>query len=623
MKKRTILYPLACFLLLSAAAGRQVHAQACATTQRLQSTNFFSVPPGNGLPTVPAAMTIPGWIGSGAGIVNAENNRTYFFDDINTQTFTQAVTNVNLKGDGVAVTLVLNIANGTPGGGNLSNLNIVYNGVTYGSVTSSNGTGTTAAVTYTNGATGNLTTIPIGFIQVTWTINLPTSVPNNANLVLRFVPTGAVGVASDDYNIFSTSMLSCPITYSGTIYNDNNGMTDGQINGTGFNPGGLQVGLFDASGNLVPGTATNVNADGTYSLSFIGTGNYTVRLIQATIPAGFGSTGETTGNQSGSDGAANGSTTSITIANASNNTNKSGNNFGLSALPATTNDLLSNQTAGAVATIPNILSNDTDPNGTLSADSISLVVPSGATGIVTDAQGDVTGFTVPGQGTWSLNSTTGAVTFTPQSGFTGDPTPISYTVTGAAGLVGNPATITMDYAVPLSVSLISFKGKDNGNCSVTLTWETAAEEQFRHFEIEVSTDGINYTNANVVAAKGNNSNYTFTYNNATAGINYFRLKMVDIDQRYEYCQVEKVNASCKSSRSIKVFPTVTGNTINISGIRAGEQIMVYDVTGRTLLNTKANTTNEQIDLSNFAYGTYNIIVVTLEKENINFKVVRK
>nr|WP_265090128.1 hypothetical protein [Psychrobacter fjordensis] len=42
---------------------------------------------------------------------------------------------------------------------------------------------------------------------------------------------------------------------------------------------------------------------------------------------------------------------------------------------------------------------------------------------------------VAGEGTWSVDGTTGAITFTPEAGFTGDPTPISYTVddnTGAA-----------------------------------------------------------------------------------------------------------------------------------------------------------------------------------------------
>src|SRR5262249_21125475 len=52
---------------------------------------------------------------------------------------------------------------------------------------------------------------------------------------------------------------------------------------------------------------------------------------------------------------------------------------------------------------------------------------------------------VPGQGTWSVNTTTGAITFTPAAGYTGDPTPIQYTVQDAQGNTSNPATVTVDY----------------------------------------------------------------------------------------------------------------------------------------------------------------------------------
>src|SRR5690606_1978654 len=133
-------------------------------------------------------------------------------------------------------------------------------------------------------------------------------------------------------------------------------------------------------------------------------------------------------------------------------TNQDGIDFGLNKAPTANDDGVNNQIPGSPATVSNILSNDNDPNGgTLSADSITLILPSGATDPVYDADGDLTGFTVPNEGTWVLNPD-GSVTFTPESGFTGDPTPITYTVTDNAGLVSNVATITVDYATAASIS---------------------------------------------------------------------------------------------------------------------------------------------------------------------------
>ncbi len=49
-----------------------------------------------------------------------------------------------------------------------------------------------------------------------------------------------------------------------------------------------------------------------------------------------------------------------------------------------------------------------------------------------------------GEGVWSVDAA-GVVTFTPEAGFTDDPTSIGYTVSDNDGNVSNEATITIDY----------------------------------------------------------------------------------------------------------------------------------------------------------------------------------
>lgn len=77
--------------------------------------------------------------------------------------------------------------------------------------------------------------------------------------------------------------------------------------------------------------------------------------------------------------------------------------------------------------------------------SVSLIPPGGATGVTADASGDTVSFSMPGQGTWSFNDTTGLLTFTPIAGFAGTPTAISYTFENALGVTSNAATVTIDY----------------------------------------------------------------------------------------------------------------------------------------------------------------------------------
>jgi uncharacterized repeat protein (TIGR01451 family) len=69
----------------------------------------------------------------------------------------------------------------------------------------------------------------------------------------------------------------------------------------------------------------------------------------------------------------------------------------------------------------------------------------------------VTSLVVAGQGTWSVNTTTGAVTFTPQPGFTGFPAAISYRAADTLGNRSNAATITITGPPPPGTVLTAAK----------------------------------------------------------------------------------------------------------------------------------------------------------------------
>ncbi|MEC5210582.1 CshA-type fibril repeat protein, partial [Psychrobacter sp. PL15] len=93
--------------------------------------------------------------------------------------------------------------------------------------------------------------------------------------------------------------------------------------------------------------------------------------------------------------------------------------------------------------IIDVIVNDNDPENVLDPTSVKLIDPTG---------NEVTSLVVEGEGTWEVDSTTGKVTFTPESGFSGDPTPIEYVVSDKAGLKSNEANITIDYPALVSIS---------------------------------------------------------------------------------------------------------------------------------------------------------------------------
>ncbi|MBI9040706.1 PKD-like domain-containing protein, partial [Lutibacter sp.] len=121
--------------------------------------------------------------------------------------------------------------------------------------------------------------------------------------------------------------------------------------------------------------------------------------------------------------------------------------------PVALADLSSANTPDTAVTV-NVVSNDSDSDGSIDATTVSLVIPIGATSVVIDSHGDVTSFVVPGEGTWSVNLTTGAITFTPLPTFDDDPTPVLYNIEDNDGNVSNNVAVTIDY-VPVATNDVS------------------------------------------------------------------------------------------------------------------------------------------------------------------------
>lgn len=184
---------------------------------------------------------------------------------------------------------------------------------------------------------------------------------------------------------------------------------------------------------------------------------------------------------------------------------------------------------------------------------------------------------VPGQGTWSVNTTTGAITFTPANGMTGNPTAINYTVKDDEGNVSNTAEVSVSYA-PLPVTLISFDATETTEGAL-LKWRTASEVDFDRFEIEKSSNpktGFQLAGS----VKGGGSPYSFLDPAITSGIVYYRLKMIDTDGTYAYSRIAEVNIRREDGQHA-VYPNpVYNQSMSIKSNTRIESYRVYDAVGR-------------------------------------------
>lgn len=137
----------------------------------------------------------------------------------------------------------------------------------------------------------------------------------------------------------------------------------------------------------------------------------------------------------------------------------------------------------------------------------------------------------------------------------------------------------------LPVQLARFEGKQTA-CNVELDWVVETEENFHHYEIEWSRDGKSFRN--IFEIKGNSfstSTQYYNYSHQTnSASNYYRLKMIDLDDSFEYSDVLFVALNCnKLSWSIFPNPISTNKkllNIEINTPRKEVQILVSDLLGR-------------------------------------------
>ena len=112
----------------------------------------------------------------------------------------------------------------------------------------------------------------------------------------------------------------------------------------------------------------------------------------------------------------------------------------------------------------------------------------------------------------------------------------------------------------LPVTLVSFDAAVEKNSLVILSWATAIESAFKDFEIERSVPGGNFISIGRVASAGNNSSYQFADRNPINGISYYRLKMNDIDGKYDYSKIIIVKTKVAM---IKINPNPVSSRMDI------------------------------------------------------------
>ncbi len=172
--------------------------------------------------------------------------------------------------------------------------------------------------------------------------------------------------------------------------------------------------------------------------------------------------------------------------------------------------------------------------------------------------------------------------------------------TNATGGGGTSGTgIIASSSGPLPISLTYFKASIEQD-KVKLQWQTASELNNKLFLIDRSGDGLEYTPIGSISGAGNSSsqkNYELYDLQPNTGINYYRLKQIDVDGAYKFYPILAVEMDKEIDFSIHPNPVGTDKNIiiNLDKIdKAKITLAISDFAGKEFLNREFILNDSQV-----------------------------
>lgn len=167
-----------------------------------------------------------------------------------------------------------------------------------------------------------------------------------------------------------------------------------------------------------------------------------------------------------------------------------------------------------------------------------------------------------------------------------------------------------DIVIPTPVELTVFTGKLIDEKSIELNWETASELDNKGFEIEYSTNGIDWMTIDFVEGAGETEltqAYQFVHNAPEGRTNYYRLKQLDFSGMFEYSPIVSVQMQDRGADDVAVYPNPFTDYLLLSD--AGEEVFNFQLIntlGEVVLHGVTNA--NQIDVSGMASGVYRLVL---------------
>ena len=191
----------------------------------------------------------------------------------------------------------------------------------------------------------------------------------------------------------------------------------------------------------------------------------------------------------------------------------------------------------------------------------------------------------------------------------------AFSIIGAVNVDGLTANIPTVCQTTLPIELLDFTAKKQGVSDVQLNWASASELHSDRYNVERSFAGEIWSLVGSLKAAGTSSTkllYTYLDETVVTGdlpilSVYYRLKMIDLDQSFQYSPIRSISFETKSEGS-KLFPNPAQEKTHLSlqGVPsdANVETIILDVMGREVLRQSSRGGEEDISIAGLMKGVY-------------------
>jgi hypothetical protein len=161
----------------------------------------------------------------------------------------------------------------------------------------------------------------------------------------------------------------------------------------------------------------------------------------------------------------------------------------------------------------------------------------------------------------------------------------------------------------LPVTLVTFTGKHQSGTGNLLQWLVTEQQQVARYEVEHSADGTTFRHVGTVQARMSKQDplpYDFLHVAPAQGRNYYRLRIVDEDGRYEYSHVVLLTVDALG-RGLVLYPNPTGEMlyIQLQGMSGRVDMQVLNAQGQVVKQMNADASGQiMLSLTELPKGMY-------------------